>query len=130
MHKEFNKTNSYWITHTEQEIGDIVRIRVFCVDKTCFSGSGHICKIIHYTLLICVYIIYVVAGLYHTKFVEYMKRRINKCLTEEIFNKFPIKSFWQVAKPLTNSCLFAFFILHTISSFALQCITCIYALHW
>ena len=29
-------------THTEQEIGTIIRTCVFCVDKTCAPRPGHI----------------------------------------------------------------------------------------
>ena len=38
---EFNTTHRNWIAHTEKEIGTILRIGVFCVDKTCFLRPGH-----------------------------------------------------------------------------------------
>ena len=41
IHEEFNKTNRFWIAHTEQQICAIKRTRVFYVDKTCFPKPGH-----------------------------------------------------------------------------------------
>ena len=36
IHEKFNKTNIFWISHTEQKIDAIIRASIFCVDKTCF----------------------------------------------------------------------------------------------
>ena len=42
--KESNTTYRNWIAYTGKEICTIVRIDVFCVDKTCFLRPGHICR--------------------------------------------------------------------------------------
>ena len=51
--KEFNEINRIWIAYTEKEICAIIRIGVFCVDKTCFLRPGHIYKCIHYDVRNC-----------------------------------------------------------------------------
>ena len=32
LHEEFSENHSFWIAHTEQEIGGIIQTSVFCVD--------------------------------------------------------------------------------------------------
>ena len=42
IHEEFNKTNGFCITHTEQEIGSIIWTSMFCADKICYPRPGHV----------------------------------------------------------------------------------------
>ena len=39
---DFNKTYRIYIAYTEEEIDTIIRMGVFCVDKSCFLRPGHI----------------------------------------------------------------------------------------
>ena len=39
---KFNKSNRFWVAHTEQERCPIIQTSVFCVDKICFPRPGHI----------------------------------------------------------------------------------------